>query len=136
MSRSTARELAMKKVFSRILGGNGTIEDLKEESEITDELTDKDRAFFDNLTKGVDEHREEIDAYIEKYAIGWSLSRIEKVDLAILRMATYEIFFCDEIPVGASINEAVELAKRFGGDHSYSFVNGILGTMVKQEKVD
>ena len=133
MSRSLAREMAMKIEFSRLLGGKGRPEDLLYTDE-TEVLSQTDTEFVKRLTDGICINEDEINKIIEKYAIGWSLQRISKVDLAILHLAVFEILHCDDIPVGASINEAVELAKKFGGDHSYSFINGILGSFAKEFK--
>ena len=133
MNRTLAREVAMKLVYSRLVGGNDTQDAILEKSEITEPLTEQDSRFAEQLVLGVTEHAEELDEMISAHAIGWSISRIDKVDLAILRIAAYEIRYLDEIPVGASINEAVKLAKQFGGDHSYSFINGILGSLAKEQ---
>ncbi len=76
----------------------------------------------------------EIDAAIEKYSVGWKISRISKVALAVLRLAVCEIRYFDDIPVKVSINEAVELCKKFASKDDYSFVNGILGSVSKEEK--
>ncbi len=133
MNRTLAREVAMKLVYSRLVGGNDTQDAILEKSEITEPLTEQDSRFAEQLVLGVTEHAEELDEMISAHAIGWSIGRIDKVDLAILRIAAYEIRYLDEIPVGASINEAVELAKQFGGDHSYSFINGILGSLAKEQ---
>jgi len=74
----------------------------------------------------------EIDEQINKAAKGWTVNRIAKVELAILRLAVYEILFDEEIPVGVAIDEAVDLAKKFGQDGASSFVNGILAGVVRQ----
>ena len=76
----------------------------------------------------------QIDGILNENAKGWKTSRMNKVDLTILRLAVYELKWDDEIPVGVAINEAVELAKRFGGDESPSFVNGVLGKVAEQEQ--
>ena len=133
MNRSLAREVAMKQVYSRLVGGDDTQAAILEKSEITEPLTGPDSKFAEQLVLGVAEHAEELDELISTHAIGWSVGRIDRVDLAILRIAAYEIRYLDEIPVGASINEAVKLAKLFGGDHSYSFINGILGSLAKEQ---
>ena len=73
----------------------------------------------------------ELDDIINKNSKGWDVSRIGKVDLAILRLAVYEVLFDDDIPVGVAIDEAVELAKKYGQDESSSFVNGILASVAK-----
>ena len=77
-------------------------------------------------------HLEEIDQKISEKAEGWSLQRLSKSDLAVLRLATYEILFDEEVPDGVAINEAVELAKSYGGDKSYRFVNGVLASIAKR----
>ncbi len=74
----------------------------------------------------------EIDARIGETAQGWKLSRLAKVDLAILRLAVYEMKYDEDVPVGVAINEAVELSKKFGGDESPAFINGILGKLGKE----
>lgn len=76
----------------------------------------------------------EIDETIEKYSVGWKISRISKVALAVLRLAVCEIRYFDDIPVKVSINEAVELCKKFASKDDYSFVNGILGSVAGEEK--
>ena len=85
------------------------------------------RTKFDKVLEKIDE----IDATIEASSSGWKLNRIGKVDLAILRLATYEVKYDEDIPTGVAINEAVELAKKYGEDQSASFVNGILAKIAK-----
>ena len=75
----------------------------------------------------------EIDEMLESASEGWRLNRMGKAELAILRLAVYEMIFDEDIPVGVAINEAVELAKKYGGDHSKSFVNGILAKLVDKK---
>lgn len=86
------------------------------------QVTDRFYAILDKLP--------EIDEMVEQVSKGWRLNRMGKVDLTILRIAIYEMKFDEEIPVGVAINEAVELAKKYGEDHSRSFVNGILAKLV------
>ena len=78
------------------------------------------------LTKGVIEHLSKIDSKLTVASENWSLSRMGRVDRAILRIAAFEILFQDDIPVNVGINEAIEIAKRFGSDESANFVNGVL----------
>ena len=77
----------------------------------------------------MEEHLPELDKQIEEVSVGWKLNRMSKVDLAILRLAAYELLLDENIPTGVAINEAVELAKKYGGDSSSSFVNGILAKL-------
>ena len=82
-------------------------------------------------TKKIEEKLPEVDGKIEELCVGWKKERIGKVELTILRLAVYEALFDDDVPTNVAINEAVELAKKYGGDDSPSFVNGILGKLVK-----
>ena len=134
MSRSVAREVAMKLIYSRLVGGDDTPEAIIEKSEVSEEMSGTDIEFARKLVDGVTASAEELDRVISEHAIGWSLDRISRVDLSILRIALYEILHMDDVPVGATINEAVKLAKQYGGDHSYSFINGILGSLAKKKK--
>ena len=79
----------------------------------------------------VAEHQEEIDKKIEEKSNGWSLKRLAKADVTALRLAIYEILYDEDVPAGVAVNEAVELAKRFGTDKSPSYVNGVLGSVVR-----
>ncbi len=129
MSHTLSREIAMKRLYAETVGGFDSLEDALEQSESS--LSEEDALFSDRLYEGVHAHLQEIDEQIAATAKDWSLNRIAKVDLSILRIAVYEILFEQGIPAGASINEAVELAKQFGGDKSGGFINGVLGAVVK-----
>lgn len=83
--------------------------------------------YAQELADGVAEHMEQIDEWIAAVAENWTLERMPVVDRNIIRLAAYEVAFCDDIPTGVAINEAVEIAKVFGGDESPKFVNGVLG---------
>ena len=130
--RSLAREIAMKMLYAASLGGGETMDEVLEQSEQADTLSGSDKTFLENLVAGVTDRQEELDAVIDKYAQGWALNRLGKVDLTILRMAVYELMCMPEIPVGATINEAVELAKRYAEDKSSGFINGILGSAARE----
>ncbi len=86
----------------------------------------KARDFARRLVSGVVMHREEIDQLIEQSTDHWKLSRMPKVDLAILRLASYELLFCPDIPLNVSIDEAIEVSKRFSSEDSATFINGVL----------
>lgn len=92
-------------------------------------LSEQDQAYMEQKYRHVHEHLDSIDKLLNDTASGWKISRMSKVDLNILRLAVYEMVYDDEIPVRVAINEAVEIAKRFGGDDSASFINGILGSI-------
>ncbi|MFA5009837.1 MAG: transcription antitermination factor NusB [Patescibacteria group bacterium] len=87
--------------------------------------------FIHKLVDGLKKHSEEIDQVITVSAPEWPIAQIAQVDLAILRLAIFELLFDDEVPPKAAINEAVELAKAFGGENSSKFVNGVLGTVFR-----
>lgn len=131
-NRTLAREVAMKILFARSLGGEDTLEEVLEQSEAGDRLSDKDKTFLENEVFGVERFQEELDELIAKYSKGWNVSRLAKVDLTLLRMGLFEIVHLPEVPVGATINEVVELSKQYGEDKSFSFINGILGAAARE----
>ena len=131
MDRSLAREIAMKMLYAASLGGEESMSEVLEQSEQADTLSDSDKTFLENLTYGVRTRQQELDEIVAQYAQGWALNRLAKVDLTLLRMAVYEMLYMPEIPVGATVNEAVELAKRFGEEKSPGFINGILGSVAR-----
>ena len=92
-------------------------------------LSEEDAAFSRGLVGGVMENRKKIDKQIEKFAPAWPLEQIPVVDRNILRLAIFEILLDNNVPVKVAINEAVELAKKFGSDSSSRFVNGVLGSV-------
>lgn len=91
----------------------------------------KAKEFARRLVSGVVSQRCEIDRNIEQSTENWKLARLAKVDLVILRMATYELFFCSDIPATVSLDEAIEIAKRFGSADSATFINGVLDHVAK-----
>ena len=94
------------------------------------------QAYIRKLVKGIAAHGYELDQYIEKYAVGWRFDRIPLVASAIMRVAMYEILYMPEIPNGAAINEAVEIAKKYESSDVVRFINGILGSFVRKEAGD
>ena len=133
MSRTTAREVAMMMHFSNLLGGEDTPEHVCEKAELLGTLDEDDLLYVNQMLDGVGAHTEQIDEFVSRYSKDWMIDRIARVDLSILRIAIYEMLYRKEdVPTGAAINEAVELAKRYGGERSYAFVNGILGSVAKE----
>lgn len=131
MSRRLARETALQVLFQRDL----TKEPLLTAQEVQRwaeefEVPEPSRDFAQQLVEGTIEHLPEIDQKIASYTQDWSLSRMANVDRNVMRLATYEVLFCSDIPGRVSLNEAIELAKRFGGEESAKFVNGILDRIV------
>jgi N utilization substance protein B len=97
------------------------------------DLPEPGAEFARELVEGVEGYRRELDELIARYAPEWPVDQIAIIDRNILRIAIYEILFCDDTPTKVAINEAVELAKEFGSDSSGRFVNGVLGSLVAKE---
>lgn len=131
MDHSLTREIAMKMLYAASLGGEESMSEVLEQSGQADTLSGKEKTFLENLVAGVRDHQQELDEIIARYSQGWALNRLAKVDLTILRMAVYELKYMPEVPVGATINEAVELSKQFCEDKSSGFINGILGSVAR-----
>ena len=98
------------------------------------EMTEEDEAHIVNKFSAIQDKLEEIDLMINEKSKGWSTDRMGKVDVTIIRLAVYEMKYDDAVPVGVAINEAVELAKKFGQDESAGFVNGVLAKFVEAAK--
>ncbi len=121
MKRHEAREKALQALFQVDVGH------IPPEEALQNVTGDKEvDPFLRQLVMGVTEHQEEIDALLRANLEKWRLERVANVDRAILRMATYEMKYVDDVPVKVSLDEAVELAKKFGDTKSGSFVNGVL----------
>ena len=126
MDRTEARAAAMKLIYEWQMGGDGGEETRMGLLEIRP--NEKEADFMDALVAGVQEHVSELDALIEQYAANWRIDRIEKVTLAILRLAIYELKY-EDLPGGVAINEALELARTYASPQSVASVNGILGSV-------
>lgn len=129
MTRKQAREEAFILVFEKEFNGNTTDEILETAAEARDLKPDD---YVKTVFSGVYDNLEEIDGLISENSVGWSINRISKTALCILRLALFEIKFMEDIPVSVSINEAVELAKKYATKDDASFINGILSTVVKK----
>lgn len=128
--RSQAREAALKILYQLDVTKDPPEEGLKLFFR-HHRVSVNSQQFVENLVKGTFEHREEIDRLLSKYATNWTLPRMAMVDRNILRLGTYELLFGNETPPKVVINEAVELAKRFGTPDSGKFVNGVLDSIHK-----
>lgn len=131
MNRRKARENAVKLLFQMDLARVDLEYALLHQ--IDDEENPRENvetAFFEKLIKGTHENLEQIDQLIRKHLRGWTLERLSGVDRAILRLATFEMYFIQDMPAGVSLNEAIELAKTFGTDESPKFINGVLSGLV------
>ena len=129
MTRSEAREQAFIVLFEKIFDNESTIGQIVENA--TEAELIKINAFAEALLKSVDENAELIDHTITEFSKGWSLERLPKVSLAILRLAIGEMKFVEDVPTGVSVNEAVELTKKYGTADDASYVNGVLGAVAK-----
>lgn len=134
MTRREIREAIFKLLFSGEFHSDDDVraqaELLLEEEGVLEKANAKDKDYIFSKYEDIRLHLEEIDALINEKVDKWKTTRMPKVDLAILRLAVYEIKYEEDIPEGVSINEAVELAKLYGTDKSSSFVNGALSKVV------
>ncbi len=132
MSRTNARKNAFYLIFQKDFVGMEGMDEAKENfyAENSD-INDADKKFIDDTVDGTFKNIEKIDSLISGAAKGWSVERMAKVDIAILRLAVYELLFGDA-PKKVVINEAVEMAKKYSSDNSPSFINGILGKIVSE----
>lgn len=149
MIRNIAREIAMHLSYElsftdltadELLDNrlsNDRFEELAPEYEVYGKLPGPtQQVYIRRLVKGIAEHGYELDQYIEKYAKGWKFERIPLVAAAVMRLAMYEILYMPDIPNGASINEAVEIARKYENEDVVRFINGILGTFVRAEAAE
>ncbi len=129
MKRSVAREQAFILVFEKSFN-EGEIPDLIDYA--VENCGWETSDFMEKLAAGTFENLEKIDSIIEKNCIGWKKNRIPRISLSIMRLCCYELFFEPEIPVGVSIDEAVELAKKFASEEDAAYINGVLGAIVRE----
>lgn len=132
MTRREEREQAFILLFEKTFNEETEIAELYDFAIENEVITGSD--FVKSLTFKAWENVENIDSVIGKYSVGWKLSRISKVALAVLRLAVCEILYFDDIPAGVSINEAVELCKKYAVKEDAAYVNGLLGTAAKELK--
>ena len=147
MARVTARAAVMQMIYEHLAGGEGGEETLQM---VYDELRAEgvpgveairdnepgaaDRAYITRVLDGVVNHLDELDREIEAASRDWRVERMPKVDLTILRLATWEILHEEDVPGSVAINEAVELASRYSEPASGRFINGVLGTILRRKE--
>lgn len=144
MTRANARELAVHLIYSQ--GFTGDEPDvvvatrlekeyyklLSEENEVYEERPTRTQlAYIDSVVAGVANRQEMLNAEIQKYSIGWDVSRISRLARSVMQLAIFEILFVEDVPTGVAVSEAVRLAKKYDGDDTGSFVNGILGSFAR-----
>ena len=149
MKRTTAREIAMHLSYASVMNPVPAEEQLAlllepehfaslgEEDEAYAEYPDpRQEEYIRRVAAGVAEHGPELDEYIRKYAKNWKFERISRVCAAILRVAMFEILYLPEVPYKAAANEAVNLTKLYEDSSAASFVNGILASFIREEKIE
>ncbi len=144
MSRKAAREVAIHIVydygFNNEIGtealqyflSNEFAESVSDDTDIYSQVGKAQHSYITALVEGVTEKKEEIDELIKKYSVGWNLNRISRIAMAIMRVAVFECKYIDEVSEKIAINEAVEIAKKYDSAETVSFINGILGSIVRK----
>ncbi len=134
MSRSELREHIFKMLFRSEFN---SAEEMKEQEdlyfELLEEHTEQEQAYIIDKYRAIIERIEEIDTLINTHTTGWKTTRMNRVDLTILRLAVYELKWDEDVPDKVAINEAVELGKKYSSDEGPSFINGVLAKLVNQE---
>ncbi len=133
MGRKQAREGAMKLLYQMDLNDDFSDEGMKVFLE-NFTFDEKEEKYIVESINSIKDNLEDIDSHIKKNLESWSIHRLAKVDLAVLRISIYEILYRDDIPTEVSINEAIEIVKKYSNNDSFKFVNGVLGGFVKSIK--
>ena len=144
MTRGNARELAVHLIYGRNFTGEepNTVAETRLEREYYEKLAAENdvyaerpsraqRAYIDAVTSGVANREEDLNEIIQKFSIGWDIKRISRLTRSVMQLAIYEILYVEDVPTGVAISEAVRLAKKYDGDDTGSFVNGILGSFAR-----
>jgi N utilization substance protein B len=148
--RRQGREMALKVLYSLADHEGGSLEKVLEDfwrsfqfrNDVLGEATDDEtgdvrpevRSFAEFLISGVAEHLESIDQSINEFSTNWALDRMARVDLALLRLGTFELLYSKDVPLNVVINESIEIGKRFGTEETPSFVNGVLDQVSKRKR--
>lgn len=132
MGRKNTRESLMKLFYQMDINDEFTLEVLNKYLE-NENFNSNDIEYFKDAFDKITENLNLIDENIEKHSSGWAINRISKVDLSLLRIAIYEILYRNDIPLQVSINEALEISKKYSSEESYKFVNGLLGSLVREK---
>ena len=131
-TRRQARESALQMLYQMEISG-AAFKEMREDFWVGQTVTDaKMKEFSENLVQGVLAEKETIDQLINKYATHWRLERMPVVDRSVLRLAVYELKECKDVPLKVILNEAIEVAKKFGAEESSTFINGVLDKVAKE----
>ena len=144
MTRGNARELAVHLIYGQGFTGENpeAVVDIRLDKEYYQKLSTENEiysdrpsraqlTYIDTVVSGVANRQDDLNAHIQKYSIGWDVSRISRLTRSIMQLAIYEILYVEDVPTGVAISEAVRLAKKYDGDDTGSFVNGILGSFAR-----
>ena len=132
MNRVKSREYLLQLAYQMEITSETALETFNSFMENEDiSKDDLDRAYIKSGLLGIEENKEKLDSLIESQLVKWKLNRISKVNLSILRISTYEILFAEDVPGKVSINEAIELCKKYSDNKSVSFINGVLDKVYK-----
>jgi len=144
MTRGNARELAVHLIYGRNFTGEepSTVVEVRLDKEYYNKLSSENdvyterpsraqRAYIDAVTSGVASREDQLNEIIQSFSIGWDVSRISRLTRSVIQLAIYEILYVEDVPTGVAISEAVRLAKKYDGDDTGSFVNGILGAYAR-----
>lgn len=131
--RTKARECALKVLYAIEIAKETPEDGIDIFWNNSDPVEPEVKEFADKLVRGVCKHREKIDGLISKYTTNWQLDRMAVIDKNILRFATFELLYADDVPPKVSINEAIDIAKKYGDKDSGKFVNGVLDKISKTE---
>lgn len=145
MSRSVARQAAMQLLYERMSGGEADDESLDlvyeqlamSGEEVGVKPSNDERAYIEDVLRGVHTHQQDLDRMIEDHSSGdWSLERVAHVDLSILRLSAYELYYREDVPDNVSISEAMELADKYSEPKSGRYINGVLGAIERDKRKD
>ncbi|HAT4228436.1 TPA: transcription antitermination factor NusB [Clostridium perfringens] len=135
MNRVKSREYLLQLAYQMEITSETALETFNSFMENEDiSKDDLDLAYIKSGLLGIEENKEKLDSLIESQLVKWKLNRISKVNLSILRISTYEILFEEDVPGKVSINEAIELCKKYSDNKSVSFINGVLDKVYKNIK--
>lgn len=148
MTRANARELAVHLIYERCFTGedpeNAVVARLKkdyysmlaEENQVyTDTPSSAQKAYIRTVVNGVANREQELNELIQKYSVGWDITRISRLARSVMQLAIFETLYMEDVPAGVAISEAVRIVKLYDGDDTGAFVNGILGTFVRELEV-
>ncbi|MEX2043561.1 MAG: transcription antitermination factor NusB [Patescibacteria group bacterium] len=130
-NRHVLRTILMQSLYEQEFHPKTSLKDISERYLKREQVSDEEHAYIEHAAAGLAKRRKAIDKLIVKHAPEWPLDQIASIDRAVLRLGIYEVLYSEEVPPKVAINEAVELAKAFGGENSGSFVNGVLGTVYR-----